>query len=268
MSARQRAIDGLMRRAVTVPWADELILRGGLVTARWIAPAPRPSDDVDFLSTQPLKTVEDHAREADKLLALLERPIADGVVYEPDEDGVVVIWEETTTPGLRVTAQVIVEGDVLDEPLQLDIGYGDPLALAPAALRWQPVSGEPFDVPAVRPELLVGWKLHGLFEFADNKRWRAKDLHDLYLLHRHAPLERAMLASCIYTAFSSRGDALEKTDRLIYGDFGSSRGSRRQWSRYRRDHPGRQPPEELGAVIQEVAAFLRPHVEAAKALER
>lgn len=263
VSGRARAIDGLLRRARALPWADELILRGGLVTARWIEPAPRPSDDIDFLSLCELKSPQDHAREAHKLLALLEQPIDDGLVYEPNADGVVVIWEETDTPGLRVSAEVTIDGQNA-EPLQLDLGYGDPLALEPVPLVWRAVCGEPFEVPAVPPEVLVGWKLHGLFEFEDNKRWRCKDLHDLYLLDQHAALDTAMLAQCIHTAFSSRGDALEKTDRLIYGDFGTSRGSRRQWARYRRDHAARLPPEELLPVIDAVAEFLRPHVEAAK----
>ena len=109
--------------------------------------------------------------------------------------------------------------------------------------------------------------IHGLFEFAD-KRWRAKDLLDLYRYFERTPLDEQLLARCIAIAFASRDTSLDRTDRLLYEDFGQSRGSRKQWQRFLKDKPERQPPEDLQHVIDTVSAALRPHVERAKALSR
>lgn len=263
---RQRAIDGILRRWRSSQLSTDWILRGGLVTAHWIWPHPRTSDDVDFLSITPQADEEQRAL----LLQLIALEANDGLSYSAPH-GVETIWEETATPGLRVICQVSVDGEAQEQPLQLDVGYGDPMPLPAALVSWPRTTAAPSTLdlaplPIVRPEVLVAWKLHGLFEF-DSKRWRCKDLHDIYLLQTHATLDEAAIPACIATAFKSRRDPLSKTDRLTSGDFGQSRGSRREWEKFRRAHPERDAPADHLEVITKVSDFLKPLLAQAKHIE-
>jgi hypothetical protein len=70
-------------------------------------------------------------------------------------------------------------------------------------------------VLACRAESAIGWKLHGLVELGA-RRWRPKDLYDLFLLSDYPSLVEADLIGAIRVAFISRatplGAALEMFD--------------------------------------------------------
>lgn len=254
-------IQGFLRRLIQTDLAQRWVLRGGLLTQHWISPAPRPTDDLDFLS---LDERIDPGMDALRLLDICQVYVSDRLDFPFQLARVDIIWEETDFPGLRATLPVFMEGQRAPD-LQIDIGYGDPIQPGPITLALPCHLHHPVELLAVRAETLVGWKLHGLFEF-DDKRWRAKDLLDLYRYVEHTPLDAPILAQCIATAFSSRDTSLERVNRLIYENFGQSRGSRKQWQRFLKDKPERQPPEDLQYVIDTVSAALRPHVERAKTL--
>lgn len=231
---------GVVRRLAASDQRDVFVLRGGLVTARYCAPHPRAVADVDFLAELPF----DRDDLEQRLAAVLDARVDDGLTY--DAPRTEVIWEETEFPGLRVQLQVAGEG------LQIDIGCGDPM------------HGGPIDVEIVegatvrvcRPETMLAWKVHGLFERSGG-RWRAKDLHDIDLLIRFADLDDQLIAPSIELAFASRGDELSLARRLLSGEMGGSRSSRRTWRTFRNSLPDGVEPGDLPEVIDRVSTFLR-----------
>lgn len=254
-------IQGFLHRLVQTDLARRWVLRGGLLTQHWIWPAPRPTDDLDFLS---LDDYVDPGMDALRLLDICQIYIPDKLDFPFQLARVDIIWEETEFPGLRATLPVFMEGLRMPD-LQIDIGYGDPICPGPITRLLPCHLHQPVELLVVRAETLVGWKLHGLFEF-DDRRWRAKDLLDLYRYFEHTTLDAPILAQCIAMAFSSRDTSLDRVNRLLYENFGQSRGSRRQWQRFLKDKPERHPPEDLQHVIDTVRTALRPHVEHAKTL--
>lgn len=246
-------LEGALRRVAGAPGLrDSLVLRGGLLVRQWTGPVPRPVEDLDFLWTEPSVP----ASLATGLRAALASDVGDGLVFDAAGASEEIIWAETAHPGVRLRVPVRAPG--LSTELQLDIGCNDPLD-PPADWHALPTASGPVSVRAVRPETMLAWKVHGLFE-RGRGRWRAKDLWDVDVLSRHAPREEAAFRRALPLAFESRGMRLSELERLLEGRFGTSRGAHRKWRRFREERGDPEIPEQLPELLARVAAFLRPYV--------
>jgi Nucleotidyl transferase AbiEii toxin, Type IV TA system len=197
-----------LSRLAASPHAGRFVARGSLVTQHFF-PA-RVAADVDHLVTGPVSGVPE-------LDAWASEIAGDECVIASRE----TIWAETERPGLRL----FLEGN--SERLQVDIGFGDPLAVPPRQL---PLCG--VETYAVRPESMAAWKIHGLVEFGRGV-WRPKDLFDASL-YATLPLSEDAVVASLRLSFDSRGQTLGLADRFFEGDWGQSRGSRRRWQSWRR----------------------------------
>jgi hypothetical protein len=225
----------ILARVARSPDRERLVLRGGVLTAA-LCPSRTPPDDVDFVWTG----AWDFARVEAVVHGLAAAGPTPMRVLEAHG-----IWTETPFPGLRA---IVEEGD---EAAQIDVGWGDPID-PPPVLR--DVMGEA--VHAVRPETMIAWKLHGLFEFGHGK-WRPKDLYDLALL-AGVPVDGVALHRATRLAFSSRGTPLESADRFLRDpSWGTSRGSRRKWVAWAKKR-GLDPLPDLDATRARVRSLAIP----------
>ncbi|MCE9670328.1 nucleotidyl transferase AbiEii/AbiGii toxin family protein [Myxococcus stipitatus] len=253
-----RAGAAVLRRLALMPDAPALVLRGGLMMRLWSGSVPRPVEDLDFLARFPFHEGATVAR----LEALFRADAGDGFQFDTSRSE--VIWAETAFPGVRVHVRTRLPDVESPFELRIDTGFGDPMEPPPAWVDYASDDGPPARVLACRPENLLAWKLHGLFERGKG-RFRPKDLFDAWLLFRHAPLDTSLLPRALQLAFASRGDTLDQMERLVSGEFGQSPWSLEKWARYRQAEPtGR--PEQLAQVVAEVGRALRPVWEAARAL--
>ncbi len=261
MSAHElplRAGAAVLRRLARSSEVEALVLRGGLMMRLWSGPVPRPVEDLDFLARFPF----DAAGTVSRLESVLRVEVGDGFSFGALRSE--VIWAETPFPGVRAFVETRLPGVEGAFELRIDTGFGDPMEPGPAWTEYDVGEGGVARVLACRPETLVGWKMHGLFERGKG-RFRPKDLFDVYLLTRYAPLEAELLPRALRLAFESRGDSLEVMERLMMGEFGRSPWSLEKWARYRASQPeGR--PEALADVVSAVASALRPVWEKASAL--
>jgi hypothetical protein len=244
VTPKDRVVHGLLRRLAASDQAAGLVLRGGVLLRHLSARVPRPADDLDLLA---LDRRDLPARRA-QVEGLLRLPVDDGVAFggcSAEE-----IWADTPAPGVRFAIAAAVDGEPVG--LQLDVGAGDPLVPPP---RWLelPGPGAP-RVLACAPETLFGWKVHGLYERGLG-RWRAKDLHDAWLL-AELGLDPAVVPASLRVAFESRGFCLDLTDRLVRGEFARSRRSARKWRRLREGRPPGSVPDDLAAVVARVGAVV------------
>lgn len=240
----------MLRRVASLPEASELVLRGGMALRLFVENAARPVEDLDFLALFPF----DPARTAALVEAACQRAAADEINLRFSASE--VIWAETAFPGVRSIARATTPDGELD--LQIDVGFGDPLV--PDAQEIAYPTGEheaPVRVRVCRPETLLGWKLHGLYERGPG-RWRPKDLFDVHLLLTHASLQSAAIPSAVRSAFESRGDSPALMANLLEGRFGKSPWSARKWASFRRSRPEGSVPEDLGALVASVSAALAP----------
>jgi hypothetical protein len=185
--------------------------------------------------------------------------VEDGVSFEVRTLHQSVIWQETDFPGLRFVLRTQAVGSEMD--LQIDVGFGDPIVPEAQWIDYPCVVGGPARVLAVRPELLVAWKLDGLFDHGA-RRWQAKDLYDLYLLTRHCSLDLALLVEGIRIAFEAHADPLEQVLEVVYSrEWWQKEASRSRWTKFRAASVV-EVPEDLEHVGLTVARALR------RALER
>ncbi|MCB9763697.1 MAG: nucleotidyl transferase AbiEii/AbiGii toxin family protein [Alphaproteobacteria bacterium] len=245
-----KGLEAALRRVAAHPAAERLVLRGGLLTRSWVGAHRREADDLDLLGIDPADRADVHGILAEALA----RDAGDCAVFEVDTLETAATWENTSSPGVRASITARIDG--APRAVQIDVGFGDPMDPPPDWIAL-PAAGGPIRVLAVRPEIMLAWKLHGLFEHPDG-RWRPKDLWDLRLLIRHAPLVPDLLPRALRVAFESRDTPVVVTTRLLDGDLGHSRSARVAWRGYRRAHP-EVAPDHL-AVAAEVADALRPHL--------
>ncbi|MFY2559693.1 nucleotidyl transferase AbiEii/AbiGii toxin family protein [Corallococcus terminator] len=253
-----RAGVAVLRRLARSPDASTLILRGGLLMRLWSGPVPRPVEDLDFLARVPF----DARESVDRMERLLRDDAGDGFTFGALRSE--VIWEETEFPGVRLHVETLLPGVESAFELRVDLGFGDPMDPPATWIDYASSDGAPARILACRPETLLAWKVHGLFERGKG-RFRPKDLFDAYLLTRYAPLEAELVPRALRLAFDARGDSLEVMERLVSDEFGRSPWSLEKWARYRASEPeGR--PEHLAEVVTAVAQALRPVWEVARAL--
>ncbi|MCY1022688.1 nucleotidyl transferase AbiEii/AbiGii toxin family protein [Pyxidicoccus sp. MSG2] len=245
-----RAGAAVLRRLARSSEVEALVLRGGLMMRLWSGPVPRPVEDLDFLARFPF----DAADTLRRLESVLRVDVGDGFSFGALRSE--VIWAETRFPGVRVFVETRLPGVDGAFELRIDTGFGDPMEPGPAWTEYDVGEGGAARVLACRPETLLAWKMHGLFERGKG-RFRPKDLFDVYLLTRYAPMEMELLPRALRLAFESRGDSVELMERLMAGEFGRSPWSNEKWARYRASQPeGR--PEALADVVTAVSAALLP----------
>jgi hypothetical protein len=215
---------------------SQAVLRGSLVTALWVP--NRVARDIDFV----VQGEGWSASSLKQLVATVVGPLA--ASFEP-------IWAESPWPGWRVH---LSDGA---HRVQVDFGWGDPLAIAPERQLVHQV-----ELPVVVPEVMLAWKIHGLVELGPRGRWSAKTLADLVLIHQHARLDAAKLRAALALSFSSRQMHFGELDGFLDDPtWGQSRGSRKKWRSFRKKCSW--APFELSWALEEGRRIVRPLVRGA-----
>lgn len=250
-------LQAVLRRVGRSTYVNELILRGGMLTTLWIPIGKRIAQDVDFLALYPFSI---EATQEKLTQALSITGINDEVEFNQESLTILAIWQETEFPGARVKIEVAL-GD-LKRNIQIDVGFGDPLAFPPQWLEYPTLlQEETIKLLAVCPEIMLAWKLHGMVE-QGSRNWRGKDLYDVMLLTTEVNLDEAKLKKAIPLAFNSRNTPIEKlVNTLSLGPWWHNHGNRGKWKRYQREMPTQIMPEDVTIVANIVINRWKPFLE-------
>jgi hypothetical protein len=257
--SRQYIMEGALRRLSTSAQAEAFVLRGGMLTRTWVGPEKRAAEDLDFLCLYPYDVNETVTRLRSVLRS--GAAINDSIRFDEESLTGEATWQETDFPGVRINGRALLGQD--EYSYRIDCGFNDPLSPPAVWLEYPSLlAGQsPARVLACRVETAIGWKLHGLVDYGA-RRWRPKDLYDLFLLSEHTPLSLGELIAAIRTAFVSRETpldaALEMLDSAVWW---TSDRSQQKW----RDFSERAVPcivaVDLEQAVARVSRFLRPLVE-------
>ena len=260
-------LEAAIARIASSDLRNRLLLRGSFLTSHWVGPGIRKCDDLDFLA---LGSFENPSRNfshfSDALRTALGQPLDDHVEFLVDQMSVEVIFEETAWPGLRLTVPLESTSDhklnleQYETPLQIDLGFNDPLPKPQPTFEFETAVGK-VELTGSSPELAFAWKLHGLVE-REGLGWRAKDLADLWLLQNRFPFDQTKLKAAIKLAFESRDGPLWRLDRLVHRRLGRTSGSRRRYARFLREFSfnGHGYPAELRSLVDDVAKKIEPTI--------
>ncbi|GJD23903.1 hypothetical protein RIVM261_088590 [Rivularia sp. IAM M-261] len=237
-------LESVLRRVSNSIYIDELVLRGGMMTRLWVPLGRRIAVDVDFLGLYPFDIGETTAKFQD----ILSADCADGMKFHLDTLLSEGIWMETESPGARIKIDVNI--GQYQRNIQIDVGFGDPLAPPASYIKYPTLVGEATPIQTVRAETMIGWKLHGLVEFGA-RRWHPKTLYDLVLYGKYITnTSQPELAQAIQTAFTSRNTRLEEVYSILAApDWWHNSKSRSKWKWYIRKMSAQIFEEDFETVV-------------------
>jgi hypothetical protein len=245
------ALEGLLARVAASKWADEFVLKGGVLLAafdlRW------PTKDID-LQASGLPNDVDAARERMTAIAALD--LGDGLVFAADAITAQTIRDEDQYAGVRVRLVGALANARL--AIGVDINFGDPI--------WP--RAEPVKIPRLldngsEPVLLLGYPLPmvvaektltAVERGEANTRWR--DFADLLIISRSQAFTAAELTAALAKVAAYRG-VPEAALRTHLAEMPAQ--AQNKWAIWRRKQAlAGQLPEGFTEVLDEIADFVDP----------
>jgi predicted nucleotidyltransferase component of viral defense system len=253
------AMERFLYRLSQSPHADRFILKGALMLAAWHAPASRPTRDIDFL-----------ARIENTVEAILpvirdvcKQPVEpDGLVFDEGSIAGVVIKEDADYEGVRVIFRALLQNARV--PMQIDMGFGD--VVFPAALPTDYPTILDYPAPRLRAysrETAVAEKFEAMTKLGQLNS-RMKDFFDIWLLSRQFDFDGSTLASAVEKTFANRKTPIDPKPIALTSAFVEEPTKGTQWRGFLRKSRLENAPQELGQVVDALAAFLLPVAEALK----
>jgi hypothetical protein len=243
-------LESFLARLVTTRFADQLVLKGGVLLAAF--GERRPTRDIDLQA-------QDFGNEPAAILAAITEIAAlglnDGVDFDTDTAAATVIRDEDRYPGVRVSMDARLS--TARPGFHVDVSVGDPIVPAPAAISLPRILGgqitvRGYPLAMVHAEKIVTAVSRGTI----STRWR--DFADMYLLARRHPIDGTELTTALGEVARHRTTQLAPLAQVLagYGAIGQ-----RRWEAWRRkQHLDDRLPAQFAEVIDAVMAFADPAI--------
>ncbi|HST66174.1 MAG TPA: nucleotidyl transferase AbiEii/AbiGii toxin family protein [Mycobacteriales bacterium] len=243
------ALEGFLARLAGSPYADALVLKGGVLMAAY--DARRPTRDVDMQARAIAGSRDDVLRLVRETAAA---PLGDGLLFDTQGATAEIIRDEDEYSGVRITLTATLAAAKLS--LHVDVSVGDPIWPAPRTVELPRLLGGPpiivagYPLPMVYAEKIVTALQRGTV----NTRWR--DFADLYILTGRHPAEGPEVHSALSEVASYRKVELSSLEQALTG-YAAIAQSR--WSAWRRKQRlDDRLPAAFGEVLDEVVNFADP----------
>lgn len=223
------AMERFLFRVGASPIADQLILKGGLMTLTWAGEYQRITRDIDFLGrgVNSIESVLEQMRE------VLKVQVLDGVVFDPDTLAGVEITALTEYLGVRVSLQADLDGMRIN--LQIDVGFGDAVVPKPDLIDYPQLLD--FGCPRLLgypAEATLAEKLHAVVNRGLTNS-RMKDYYDLWTAQRLGVVSAESLGMAIAHTFQRRETPIPKSLPLgLTNAFVQEPGKQAQWAGFQR----------------------------------
>ncbi len=238
------------------------VLKGALMFAVWQAHPSRHTRDIDLLGRM------DNAVESvvSAIQAICREPAPeDGLRFAADTVVGNRIMEAANYEGVRVRFVAYLGKARI--PLQLDIGFGDPVIPGPAPIRLPTLLDfPPPELQGYSRESAIAEKLQAMVYFGTINT-RMKDFYDVWLLATRFDFDGRVLAQAIHETFRARQTALTPSPTAFSASFASDGEKQVQWTAFVRQHRIADAPATLGETVRFIAAFLQPVLHALAAGE-
>jgi predicted nucleotidyltransferase component of viral defense system len=252
-------LERLLYRLSCSSHREQFILKGAMLFALWEPELHRVTRDLDLLG---------FGHPAPERLADIFRELcnlvveADGVVFDPRSVVCEDIRAQDEYAGIRVKLRAMVGKAVV--PLQVDVGFGDALPVAPEEITFPVMLG--MAAPKLRAysrETVVAEKLEAIVKLGMlNSRF--KDYFDLHYLAQKFSFEGALLVKSIAGTFARRGTAFPAgLPAGLTPMFGTEPAKIRGWDAFWRKTGPKAAAPTLEAVIKLLVEFLEPPLDAA-----
>jgi predicted nucleotidyltransferase component of viral defense system len=254
------AIERLLYRLGTSPYAGTFILKGALLFALWEGRPHRATRDLDLLGFGP----SDVGRIEHVFHELCTLPVEnDGLIFLPETVHARPIRDQQEYGGIRVLLQATLGTARLH--VQADVGFGDVITPAAQEAKLPTL----LDLPAPRlrvypRETVVAEKFEAMVRLGLTNT-RMKDFYDLLILARRFAFDGSTLVAAIQATFTRRGTDLPSPHQpplALSDEFAEDAAKQAEWQGFLRRSKLESAGITLREVIEELRAFLMPLVEA------
>jgi hypothetical protein len=243
-------VERWLARLSASPYADQFVIKGGMVLAAY--DARRPTADLDALARS---VANDEAAVLSRVaeIARLAPSIDDGVVYRTETATARVIRDQALYAGLRIAMDCQIAAATVK--FRLDVNFGDPITPEPSIVTLPPLRPvlEPVRVLGYPIETILAEKLSTAIALGPANT-RVRDYADIYtLIGSHLVAHDVVRAALVATA-AFRGTELvplsASIDNIValrhqaYVAYRASIGA-----------SGRHLPDDFGVVVADVVAF-------------
>lgn len=251
------ALERFLYRLGRSPYRRQFVLKGALMLTVWQSPFARPTRDIDLLGR--LDSSTEHVVSAIQSICQESVP-EDGLRFAADSVVGERIIEAANYEGVRVrftahlgTARI---------PMQIDIGFGDPLVPGPSLVRLPTILDfPPPELQGYSRESVIAEKLQVMVYLGEINS-RMKDFYDIWLLATHFDFNGSILAQAVRETFRWRQTTLPLTPIAFTDAFAQNREKQAQWAAFIGRYRLEDTPAALHEAIQIIAAFLQPVIRA------
>jgi predicted nucleotidyltransferase component of viral defense system len=239
---------------------EQFVLKGAMLFALWEPKLHRVTRDLDLLGFG--HPSPERLRDVFMELARMKVE-ADGVDFDARSVAYEDIRAQDEYAGIRVKLRATLGKAVV--PLQVDVGFGDTLSVAPEEIIFPVMLG--MAAPKLRAysrETVVAEKLEAMVKLGMlNSRF--KDYFDLHYLAQKFSFQGDLLTKSIAATFTRRGTAFPAgLPTGLTPMFGGDPAKIRGWQAFWGKTGQRAPVPALESVIQSLAEFLELPLEAAR----
>jgi predicted nucleotidyltransferase component of viral defense system len=251
-------LERLLYRLSQSGYREQFILKGAMLFVLWEPTLHRVTRDLDLLGLG--HPAPERLTKIFKELCRLEVE-ADGVDFDPRSVICEDIRAQDEYAGIRVKLRATIGKAVV--PLQVDVGFGDALPVAPEEITFPVMLG--MAAPKLRAysrETVVAEKLEAIVKLGMlNSRF--KDYFDLHYLAQKFPFQGDLLAKSIAATFARRGTALPTgLPAGLTPVFGNDPAKIRGWQAFWLKTGLKASVPTLESVIQSLVEFLEPPLDA------
>ena len=243
------------------PHARNFILKGALMFDVWQGPFARPTRDVDLLG----HTENSVAHVVASVQEICQQPVAedDGLRFLTESIFGERITEAAEYQGVRVHVEARLGPARI--PIQIDVGFGDPLVPGATLVRLSTLLDfPPPELQGYSRESAIAEKFQAMVYLGEINS-RMKDFYDIWLLTMRGTFDGPTLAQAIRATFEHRQTALQATPVALTPAFAERSDKQAQWRAFirrldsGRDHdPAGEAPPILAEAVLAIAAFLSP----------
>lgn len=217
----------------------------------WQSPENRPTMDIDMLG----KTSNDESRIVAQVNEIIEVPVEpDGLNFDKSSIQTETITKDSDYHGIRVRFRGTLDSARVN--MQIDIGFGDVIHPGPTESELPSM----LDFPPPRLlcyslESAIAEKFEAMIKLGILNS-RMKDFYDIWMLSRQFDFAGYQLQQAIELTLKHRGTVLTNEISAFQKAFVVEKQV--QWTAFRKRLGQEHLPQNLEAVVQQIAEFLDP----------
>ena len=259
--ARLYTLEGMLARIVASDYADDFVLKGGVLLAAFAL--RRTTKDIDLEATRVTNDAQDVATRVREIAAI---GLDDGIEFDLDSIRAETIREGDDYQGIRVKLTGMIGRS--ENVIGLDISFGDPIWPAPQRIDLPRVldndQSAPISILGYPLVMIVAEKVVTMIQRGEaNTRWR--DFADVIAIADRHSVNEAELRAALSAVATHRRAILEP---LILALTRMPTIAQPKWTIWRNHQAHRDSiPELFLDALNRTAAFIDPLIDAV-ALDR